>query len=131
MDELLKAKLNIVETCLSWIKEQHQSGEWQDNDLVRRELLLNLEKACQASIDCTSRIIALKNFTPPNQPKEGFDMLENLGVVSRELSNHLKKMLAIRGLVSHSEKVKPAMIESFMLNEVGCLGEFCRSVKKA
>ena len=130
MDELLKAKLNTIETCLSWIKEQHQSGEWHENALVRKELLLNLEKACQASIDCTSQVISLKNFTPPKLAKEGFDMLENLGVVDRELSNHLKKMLAIRGLVSHDEKVKPAMIESFIINEVGCLGEFCGAIKK-
>lgn len=130
MDELLKAKVDTIESCLSWIKEQHQTGEWQTNELVRKELLLNLEKACQASIESTAQVIVLKSFTPPKLAKEGFEMLENLGIVSRELSNHLKKMLAIRGLVSHSEKVKPAMIESFIINEVGCLGDFCKSIKK-
>ncbi len=130
MDEKLSTKITAIEQCLSWIKRQQQSKEWQTNEMIKKELLLNLEKACLASIECTSFLISQKNLAVPKQAREGFGLLETMGVVNRETANHLKKMLAMRGLVAHEEGVKPAMIESFLINEVGGLEDFCRAVKR-
>lgn len=130
MDEVMQAKVSTIENCLSWIKDQQRSGDWQADTLVKSELLLNLEKACQASIECAGQIIVQKKFVVPKQPKEAFSMLETLGAIPGDTVNHLKKMLVMRGLIAHDQNIKPAMLESIIINEVAALEVFCRAVKR-
>ncbi|WP_421873678.1 type VII toxin-antitoxin system HepT family RNase toxin [Marinoscillum sp.] len=130
MDEVISGKVATIESCLVWIKKQNQSAEWKEDQLVKRELLLNLEKACQASIDCSAKIIEQRSFTVPKLPRESFSMLESIGVVSGDTVNSLKKMLAMRGLISHDENIKSTMLESIIINEISCLEDFCKSVKR-
>ena len=72
MDDVIIAKAATIERCLKRIKQEAEHN-WKTDFTHQDALLLNLERACQASIDAASHIVRIRKLGIPKQSREVFD----------------------------------------------------------
>lgn len=68
----------------------------------RIQVVLNLQRACEASIDLANYIVKKRKLGIPQQSREAFDFLVSSGIIPIELSEKMKKMVGFRNLAIHA-----------------------------
>jgi uncharacterized protein YutE (UPF0331/DUF86 family) len=103
MDDVVINKLATIERCLSRIKEVYQqAGDDFLSDYTRQDsIILNLQRACEASIDLANYITKLKNLGIPQSSRNSFELLQKAGLLPLEISDNLKKMVGLRNIAVH------------------------------
>lgn len=100
MDEILLNKSITIDRCIKRIREDYQD-DFQTNFTKQDAVILNIERACQASIDIATHLIRTKQLGVPQSNRDAFDKLEKDGIISTELSENLKAMAGFRNIAVH------------------------------
>ena len=103
-DDVILAKVEIIERCLKRVRDVYAGDPVNlHEDLTRQDsILLNLERACQASIDLALRLVALRGLGLPRESREAFVLIEQAGVIDHELAVALQRMVGFRNLAVHN-----------------------------
>jgi uncharacterized protein YutE (UPF0331/DUF86 family) len=82
MNDVVINKLATIERCLSRIKEVYQqAGDDFLSDYTRQDsIILNLQRACEASIYLANYITKLKNLGIPQSSQNSFELLQKAGL---------------------------------------------------
>ncbi len=104
VDNVLLNKAQIVERCLKRIQEEYagHENELESNFTKQDSIILNLQRACEASLDMAQRILRIKNLGLPQNYREAFVLLENAGLMPLELSLRMQKMVGVRNIAIHA-----------------------------
>lgn len=130
MDDVIRAKVSTIERCLSRIEEESKK-DWKENYTNQDALLLNLERASQATIDCATHIIRKKKLGIPSVTREVFTLLEEAQVIEPALAESLRKMVGFRNLAVHDyANLNLNILQSILDNELDVFSDFCRVVLK-
>ncbi len=100
MDDVIIGKVATIERCIKRINEEAQF-DWKGDYTHQDALLLNLERACQASIDLAAHIVRTRKFGIPKESREVFDQLLENEVIEQGLAEELKKMVGFRNIAVH------------------------------
>lgn len=103
-DDVLLSKASTIERCLGRILEEYRGHEAElETNFTRQDaLLLNLLRACEASIDAAMHLVRLHKLGLPQESREAFRMLEQGGVLKPDLSLRLQKMVGFRNIAVHN-----------------------------
>ena len=103
-DDVLLSKASTIERCLGRILEEYRGHEAElETNFTRQDaLLLNLLRACEASIDAAMHLVRLHKLGLPQESREAFRMLERGGVLTPDLSLRLQKMVGFRNIAVHN-----------------------------
>lgn len=100
--DVLLAKIASIERCLARIRSVAGAGEQSLESLDTQEIvILNLQRAIQAAIDLAAHILSAHQWGLPDSLKAHFTLLEQHGVIDRELSLHLQAMVGFRNIAVH------------------------------
>lgn len=118
-DDVILAKVEIIENCLRRLDEVYAGVSANlFEDLTRQDsILLNLERACQASVDLALRVIRKKRLGLPKESREAFEILEKHGLIDGELSLELKAMVGFRNLAVHNYRAVDLHVVERILRE--------------
>lgn len=102
-DDVILNKSEIIERCLKRIAEIYaQNPENLKADQTKQDaILLNIERACQATIDLAMRQVRLKRLGIPKESREAFTLLEAAQWIPQELCLSLKRMVGFRNIAVH------------------------------
>ncbi|MBI2320124.1 MAG: DUF86 domain-containing protein [Betaproteobacteria bacterium] len=102
-DDVLLNKAAIIERCLRRIGEEYQGHEPElDANFTRQDaIILNLLRACEASIDAAMHIVRQRRLGLPQESREAFRLLEGAGLLTEELSGDMQKMVGFRNIAVH------------------------------
>ncbi len=119
MDEVLLNKINIIENCLKRIKEEYDGfeNELEKNFTKQDSIILNLQRAAEASIDIGARIIRLKQLGFPQSAREIFTTLEEKKFLPKDLSKKMQAMVGFRNIAVHDYKTLNLEIVKSILNK--------------
>ena len=67
-------------------------------------MVLNLQRACEVTIDIAMYIISTRKLGIPQTKKEAFVKLEEHNIIPKELSTKLQKMIGFRNIAVHDYK---------------------------
>ena len=86
MSDVVINKIQTIERCLKRIQEEYigSEKEFESNYTKQDSVILNLERASQASIDIATHIIKNKRLGVPNRSRELFDMLLKANIISQK-----------------------------------------------
>jgi uncharacterized protein YutE (UPF0331/DUF86 family) len=103
-DDVLLSKASTIERCLGRILEEYRGHEAElETNFTRQDaLLLNLLRACEASIDAAMHLVRLRKLGLPQESREAFRMLEQGRVLTPDLSLRLQKMVGFRNIAVHN-----------------------------
>ena len=102
MHDLYINKLASLERCLLRVNDEFQPKSAFLDSLSRQDAaILNLQRACEVSIDLANMYIKDNNLGLPSNAREAFDILHRHNILSDELASKMKKMIGFRNIAVH------------------------------
>ncbi len=104
MDEVLLGKAAIIERCLKRISEEYAGHEAElETNLTRQDsILLNLQRACEASIDAAMHLVRQHRLGIPTESRQAFIQLVQASLLDQELGKHLAGMVGFRNIAIYN-----------------------------
>ncbi len=109
-DDVLLNKAASIERAVRRVREEHAGEDRHllDNQTRQDAIVLNLQRACETSIDAAMHLVRVRRLGIPQESREAFDMLERAGILDADLCARLKKMVGFRNVAIH-EYQKPSL----------------------
>ena len=127
--DVVLAKIATVDRCLGRIDETRATESGLRPIDVEDIVVLNLQRAIQATIDLATHVVATEGYGLPDSVRTSFSLLENEGLIGSDLAERLRKMVGFRNIVVHHyETIDPQIVESIVSKHLGDLSEFSRIV---
>jgi uncharacterized protein YutE (UPF0331/DUF86 family) len=129
MDEILLNKAAIIERCLQRISEEYQGNEsdLETNHTKLDSIILNLLRACEASIDAAMHLVRIKKLGVPQQSRDAFKLLQENGVLDDELSAQMQAMIGFRTIAVHNyQKISLPILQSILEDHLTDFQDFAR-----
>jgi uncharacterized protein YutE (UPF0331/DUF86 family) len=103
-DEVLVNKADIIEKCILRIRDVYQSDfENLSLDQTKQDsIILNLERACHASIDMALRKVKLSRLGLPKESREVFDLIHKAGLIDLDLLEKMHGLVGFRNTAIHN-----------------------------
>lgn len=133
MDDVLVNKLSVIARCLNRIRDVYaEAGEAFLTDYTRQDsVILNLQRACEASIDVANYLNKQKKLGIPQSSRDSFQLLTDAGMLPAQLSSNLKKMIGLRNIAVHDyRELNIAIVESVINNHLVDFEQFIKVIKK-
>ena len=102
-NDVVLNKIQTIERCIGRIRDEYEGSEnsFRDNYTKQDSIVLNLERASQASIDISANIIKNNNLKLPNSSREMFEILEENHIISKYISRQMQSMVGFRNIAVH------------------------------
>ncbi len=133
MDEVIRNKIAIIKRCLKRIREEYQGheSEFESNYTKQDSIILNLQKACESSIDLGMRIVAIKDLDVPQASRDVFILIKNANFIPSELSNNLQAMVGFRNIAVHDyQKVNLDIVKSIIEKKLVNFDDFINIIQE-
>ena len=103
MSDVVLNKKQTIERCLRRIREEYvgSEAEFEENLTKQDSVILNLERASQASIDIATHIVKNRNLGLPNTSRELFDLLLAADIISQKSCKQMQGMVGFRNIAVH------------------------------
>ena len=126
-DDVLVNKVAIIERCLLRIEDEYlgHEDELEINYTRQDSIILNLQRACEASIDAAMHIVRVRKLGVPQETRDAFDMLGEAGIVESDLRDRLKAMVGFRNVAVHDyRKLNLEIVRAVVEKRLGDFREF-------
>jgi len=105
-NDVVYNKAAIIERCLHRIKEVYDNNSDNLKDYTKQDsIILNIQRACEASIDLAMHIVSEKKLGIPQNSRDAFEILSNNKIIDNELMKKLKAMVGFRNIAVHNYQV--------------------------
>ena len=120
-DDIIINKIETIKRCLSRINEEYVTfeDELESNYTKQDSIILNLERAAQASIDLSTHIIRVKNLGIPKTSRDVFSLLNASKIITSTTSEQMKKMVGFRNIAIHDyQNISLDIVKSILTNHL-------------
>ena len=126
--DVVLVKLATIDRCLERIRSVTRGDPDAVNDLdVEEIVVLNLQRAIQATIDLAAHVIAGRNWGLPDSLRAHFRIL-----VDHALGSRLEAMVGFRNIAVHEyDRIDRAILRSILSEHLVDLSDFAGAVKAA
>lgn len=102
MDDVALNKSAIIERCLARVREEHGGDDRSLDNLTKQDsIILNLQRACEASIDLGMHLVRRRRLGIPQDSRDAFELLVQGAGLDRNLSTRLERMVGFRNIAVH------------------------------
>ena len=103
--DVILNKIDTIERCINRIREFYDNNPENLNDYTKQDsIVLNIQRACEASIDLAMHVISEKKLGVPQSSRDGFDVLNKNNLIDDKLTKNLKAMVGFRNIAVHDYK---------------------------
>jgi len=123
-------KYESIERCINRIKEEYE-GNLENLEDYRRldSIVLNLQRSCELVSDIAMYIVSTRRLGVPQEKREAFELLEKNNLISKEMSNNMKKMIGFRNIAVHDyKKIDVNILKNVIENHLEDLIDFARTI---
>lgn len=102
MNDVILNKTATIERCVKRIHEVYENTPENLKDFTKQDsIILNIQRACEASIDLAMHIVSERKLGIPKASREGFKLLEEAGLIDSSLAKTLMNMVGFRNIAVH------------------------------
>ena len=133
MNDSILNKLATIDRCLKRIREVYDLAKEQfDTDYTSQDsIILNLQRACEASIDAANILNKQHNTGIPQSSRDSFELLKKTGLISAPLALNLQKMVGLRNVAVHDyQTLNLEIVKHVVENRLSDFEEFIIFVKE-
>ena len=131
MEDVILNKVASIQRCVKRIREEHslQGENWKINFTVQDSILLNLQRACEASIDVANFIVKKQKLGIPQNSRDSFDLLAQAKLIDDQMQLKMKHMVGFRNLAVHEyHTLDLNIIDSMIKNNLSDFEDFTKNV---
>ena len=101
-NDVVLNKVSTIERCLKRIYEVYdENPDNLENYTKQDSIILNIQRACEASIDLAMHLVANRKLGVPQSSRESFDLLFENDLINKALSEKMKAMVGFRNIAVH------------------------------
>lgn len=132
IDDVALNKMAIIRRCLSRIAEEFRGDPSRLDDYTTQDsVVLNLLRACEASIDLAMHHIAMDKLGVPQSSRDAFDLLQQNGLIRVATATAMKNMVGFRNIAVHSyEKLQRPILEAIITRHLMDFEDFISEVSQ-
>ena len=102
MNDVILNKITTIERCVNRIHEVYEGNPDNLRDFTKQDsIILNIQRACEASIDLAMHIVSDRKLGVPKASREGFKLLQEAGLIDETLAKSLMNMVGFRNIAVH------------------------------
>jgi len=105
MNEIILNKKISIERCIQQIQVYYalDNGQPFATDYLKQDAIgMNLQRACELSLDIANHLIKIKKLGLPQGSKDSFALLHHAGLISGEQLKALQAMVGFRNILVHN-----------------------------
>jgi len=103
MDDVIVNKAANIERCIKRVRDEYvgHEAEFATNFTRQDSIVLNLQRACEASIDMGMRLVRIKQLGVLQSSRDVFTLLEDSAIIDSLLSKNLQSIVGFRNIAIH------------------------------
>ena len=102
MNDVVLNKAATIERCIKRIYEVYEDNPTNLSDITKQDsIILNIQRACEASIDLAMHMVSEKKLGVPKTSREAFKLLQEAGLIDAALAKVLMNMVGFRNIAVH------------------------------
>ncbi len=129
-NDVILNKIHIIERCIRRIHEEYGNNPDHLKNFTKQDsIVLNLQRACEASIDLAMHIIAEKKLGLPQNSRDAFTLLEQDNIIPSSLSNKMKAMVGFRNIAVHDyQEINLEILQKILENHLVDFHHFTKTI---
>ncbi|MBP2031339.1 uncharacterized protein YutE (UPF0331/DUF86 family) [Clostridium algifaecis] len=102
MNDVILNKISVIERCIKRINDEYDNNPENLKNYTKQDsIILNIQRACEASIDLAMHIVSEKKLGIPQNSRDAFEVLFENKIIDEKLMNNLKSMVGFRNIAVH------------------------------
>lgn len=104
IDDIVLNKKESIERCIKQIRTYYglqRDLPFAQDHLKQDAIAINLQRACEQSIDLANHTIKMRKLGLPKESRESFRMLAQDGIIPSKLATNLENMVGFRNTLVH------------------------------
>lgn len=102
-NDMILNKVSTIRRCVVRIHEEYAGLPDNLLNITKQDsIILNIQRACKASIDLAMYVISERGLGLPQHSKDAFDLLHLAGAIDESLNARLKAMVGFRNVAIHN-----------------------------
>lgn len=128
--DVIISKIESIERCIMRILEEYEGDKTNLENYTRQDsIVLNIQRACELSIDIGNYIISKGGFRTPKVSRDVFEILKDNAVIDEELSLNLQRMVGFRNIAVHDyQQINISILESIINSNLEDFRKFIYAV---
>src|SRR5690625_1737077 len=103
MNDVILNKTTTIERCIKRIHEVYEGNPENLTDYTKQDsIILNIQRACEASIDLAMYIVSGRKLGVPKTSREAFQLLQEAKIIEASLAKSLMNMVGFRNIAVHN-----------------------------
>ncbi len=126
-DSIIVNKTMSIERCLKRISEDYfgHEADFENNFMRQDAILLNLQRACEQSIDLANHLVKTKSLGVPQSTRNAFELLRDAEILDDDLNRKLSHMVGFRNVAVHNyTQLDLAIVKSIIEKHLADFREF-------
>ncbi|UZJ80126.1 type VII toxin-antitoxin system HepT family RNase toxin [Fictibacillus sp. KU28468] len=129
-NDVILNKINVIERCINRINQVYGNNPENLKDYTKQDsMILNVQRACEASIDLAMHIIADKRLGLPQSSRDAFDLLQENAIINEILAKRLKAMVGFKNIAVHDyQSINIEILKQIIEKHLGDFKEFTKQI---
>lgn len=130
MNEVILNKITTIERCIKRIKEVYDQNPENLADFTKQDsIILNIQRACEASIDLAMHLVSERKLGLPKTNREAFQLLQDAKLIEASLAKSLKNMVGFRNIAVHDyQSIELNILQSIIEKNLTDFTKFTKTV---
>lgn len=117
-NEVVLNKVSTIERCVKRIEEVYANSSLNLRDYTKQDsIILNIQRACEASIDLAMHVVSEKKLGLPKTSREAFKLLQDADIIDKRLAKTLMNMVGFRNIAVHDYQTIELDILQAIINQ--------------
>jgi uncharacterized protein YutE (UPF0331/DUF86 family) len=130
VDDVVVNKVAVIERCVGRVRDVYAGDERHlREDLTKQDsIILNLQRACEASIDLAMALVKAHRLGPPLEGRHAFDLLQEAGLLDQGLAARMARMVGFRNVaVRGCQWLNLDVVKAIVVERLGDFRAFGRA----
>lgn len=131
-NDVIYNKIETIERCIKRINEVYKGNFENLNDYTKQDsIVLNIQRACEATIDLAMHIVSEKKLGVPQNSRDAFEVLNSNKIIDNELTKKLKAMIGFKNIAVHDyQAVNSEIVREIIEKHIDDFKEFIYQINK-
>ncbi|MFJ7512539.1 DUF86 domain-containing protein [Peribacillus simplex] len=131
-NDVILNKISVIERCMNRVREVYANDAGSLKDFTKQDsIILNIQRACEASIDLAMHIVAEQKLGLPQTSRDAFDMLHKALIIDENSAKRLKAMVGFRNIAVHDyQTVNIEILQQIVENHLGDFTDYTKQILK-
>ena len=133
-DDVVLNKAASIEHCLQRVLEEYAGNDQNlvTNQTKQDAIVLNLQRACETSIDLAMYVISRRRLGIPQDSRDAFTLLQTAGILPADLATRMQRMVGFRNVAVHEyTRLSLDVIQAIITKQLDDFRTFSSTIVKA